>query len=96
MNVINTKKNPKIAIVGMACRYPDADTPDDLFINSLAQRRSFRNFPKNRLSEHYFDETATHPDKTYVKKGAFLKNFVFNRHDFKVPLPSYENTDLTH
>src|SRR5919205_870291 len=34
-----------IAIVGMACRYPDARSPDELWENALAQRGGFRGFP---------------------------------------------------
>jgi len=41
---------PAIAIVGMACRYPDARSPDELWENSLAQRRAFRRIPAERLN----------------------------------------------
>ena len=34
--------NPAIAIVGMACVYPDARSPGELWENVLAQRRAFR------------------------------------------------------
>ncbi|MCI5208138.1 MAG: polyketide synthase, partial [Candidatus Electrothrix sp. ATG2] len=94
----NTAKRQysKLAVVGLACRYPDADTPDDLLSNSIAQRRSFRIIPEKRLSAAYFDETGHHPDKAYVQQAAVLRNFKFDRGRFKVPLPSYENTDMTH
>ena len=38
-----------VAVVGMACRYPDADTPQELWENVLAQRRAFRQLPGERL-----------------------------------------------
>jgi len=38
-----------IAIVGMACRYPDARTPQQLWENVLAQRPAFRRIPPERL-----------------------------------------------
>ena len=38
-----------IAIVGMACVYPDARTPGELWENVLAQRRAFRRLPAERL-----------------------------------------------
>ncbi|PYQ68040.1 MAG: hypothetical protein DMF53_00730, partial [Acidobacteria bacterium] len=38
-----------IAIVGMACRYPDARTPGELWENVLARRRAFRRIPPERL-----------------------------------------------
>ncbi|NVK17520.1 MAG: SDR family NAD(P)-dependent oxidoreductase [Methylocystaceae bacterium] len=88
--------NTKIAVVGISCRFPDAETADDLFLNSIAQRRSFRKIPQNRLSDSYFDSMGAHPDKVYIDQAAVLKNFRFDRSRFKVSLDSYENTDLTH
>ena len=38
-----------IAIVGMACRYPDARSPLELWENVLSQRRAFRRMPPERL-----------------------------------------------
>ena len=35
-----------IAVVGMACRYPDARSPDELWENVLTQRRAFRRLPQ--------------------------------------------------
>ncbi len=40
---------PAIAIVGLACRYPDAASPEELWQNVLAQRRAFRRIPAERL-----------------------------------------------
>jgi enediyne polyketide synthase len=41
---------PAIAIVGMACCYPDARSPIELWENALAQRRAFRQLPAERLN----------------------------------------------
>src|ERR1700730_2346424 len=38
-----------IAIVGLACRFPDADDPLALFESALAGRRAFRRLPPGRL-----------------------------------------------
>ena len=38
-----------IAIVGMACEYPDAQSPEQLWENVLAQRQAFRPLPPERL-----------------------------------------------
>jgi len=85
-----------LAVVGLACRYPDAQTPDELFLNSISQRRSFRKIPPQRLSDAYFDETGQHPDKAYIQQASVLKNFAFDRAKFKIPLATYQNTDMTH
>ena len=42
----NQSTMPSVAIVGMACRYPDARSPSELWESVLAQRRAFR-----RISE---------------------------------------------
>lgn len=90
-------QNTSIAIIGMACRYPDADTTADLFENSLAQRRSFRRIPDSRLAAlHYFDPTGKVKDRSYVHKAALLKNFSFDKTWFRISQRSFEVTDLTH
>ncbi len=54
---------PAIAIVGMACRYPDARSPAELWENVLAGRRAFRRMPPERLcaEDYYSPRTATRP-----------------------------------
>jgi len=85
-----------IAIIGMACRYPDADTVDQLFENSLAQRRAFRKIPDVRLASGYFDDTGKAKDRAYARQAAVIKGFDFDREWFRVSQASYEVTDLTH
>src|SRR5207302_6926716 len=47
-----------IAVVGLACCYPGANTPDELWENVLAQRRAFRRIPATRLriEDHYSED----------------------------------------
>ena len=91
----NARRCP-IAIVGMACRYPDANTADRLFENSLAQRRSFRRIPEGRLAPGYFDEAGRARDRAYARQAAVLDGFDFDLERFRVSRSSYEVTDLTH
>ena len=57
-----------IAIVGMACRYPDARSPRELWENALAQRRAFRRIPDERLRlADYFS-----PDAKVIATGRFF------------------------
>ena len=56
-----------IAVVGMACVFPGAHSPEELFENILAGRRYFRKSPKERLpSEDYYDPDPLAPGKTYT------------------------------
>ncbi|HEY6320949.1 MAG TPA: beta-ketoacyl synthase N-terminal-like domain-containing protein, partial [Thermoanaerobaculia bacterium] len=51
--------NEGIAIVGMGCRFPDAQSPDELWENVLARRQAFRRLPDERLRlDDYRQETA--------------------------------------
>ncbi|NEN87731.1 MAG: type I polyketide synthase [Okeania sp. SIO3H1] len=88
--------NGSIAIVGMACRYPDADTVEQLFENSIAQRRSFRKIPDVRLASGYFDDSGKAKDRAYARQAAVIKGFKFDRQWFRVSQASYDVTDLTH
>ena len=86
-----------IAIVGMACRYPDARTPRDLWENVLSQRRAFRRLPDQRLrAEDYVSADRDAPDRTYVARGAVLEGYAFDRHRFRVAGGTYRQADLAH
>jgi enediyne polyketide synthase len=52
-----------IAIVGIACRYPDADNVQQLWENILTGRRAFRNMPVNRLGKSYFSDDNSSVDQ---------------------------------
>ncbi|HZX54100.1 MAG TPA: beta-ketoacyl synthase N-terminal-like domain-containing protein, partial [Ilumatobacteraceae bacterium] len=81
--------NDPIAVVGMACRYPDADTVQDLVENSLAQRRAFRAIPARRLHPDYFDDSGRDADRAYARQAAVINGFEFDRQWFRVPRSSF-------
>ena len=69
-----------IAIVGMACRYPDARSPEELWRNVLAQRRAFRRMPDERLRlEDYLDPTRQDPDSIYASFAAVIEGYEFDQ-----------------
>ncbi|NUS65703.1 MAG: SDR family NAD(P)-dependent oxidoreductase [Saccharothrix sp.] len=86
---------PRIAIVGMACRYPDADSPEELWQTVLGRRRAFRGIPESRLSSDYIGPRDD-PDRTYVEQAGLLRDWEFDRHRFGVPGPLHRATDQTH
>ena len=62
--------HPAIAIVGMACVYPDARTPGELWENVLAQRRAFRRLPAERLrAEDYCSPDRNAPGLHLFRGG---------------------------
>jgi len=89
--------NQRIAVIGISCRYPDADSPDDLWKNVLAGRRAFRRLPdeRMRLADYYSADPAA-PDRFYSQKAAVIEGFEFDRVKFRVAGSTYRSTDMTH
>src|SRR5262245_19936723 len=88
---------PAVAIVGMACRYPDAPSPDELWENALAGRRAFRRIPSERLNlDDYLSSDRESPDRTYSTEGAFIEGYEFDRACFRVPGATYRAADPAH
>ena len=86
-----------IAIVGMACRYPDARSPSELWENALAGRRAFRRIPAERLNlNDYLSADRQSPDQTYSTQGAFIEGYEFDRARFSVPGGTYRAADPAH
>jgi enediyne polyketide synthase len=86
-----------IAIVGMACVYPDARTPGELWENVLAQRRAFRRLPVERLrAEDYCSPDRDAPDCTYSVEAAVIEGFEFDRLAFRVAGSTFRSADLAH
>ncbi|HEV7963647.1 MAG TPA: polyketide synthase, partial [Actinoplanes sp.] len=90
-------QSPRIAVVGMACRYPGADNPAELWENVLAGRRAFRRVPPERTRlDDYHDPDPAAPDRFYATRAAVLEGFDFDRVAHRVPGATYRATDLTH
>ena len=87
----------RIAVVGISCRYPDADSPDDLWKNVLAGRRAFRRLPDERMRmEDYYSPDPATPDKFYTQKAAVIEGFEFDRVKYRVAGSTFRSTDMTH
>lgn len=84
----------RIAIVGMACRYPDANNPTRLWQTVLGRRRGFRAIPGNRLSSAYIG-SRQEPDHTYVTHAGLLRDWEFDRTRFGIGGALYRATDET-
>ena len=77
-----------IAIVGLACRFPDADDPLNLFESALAGRRSFRRLPPGRLGVAAADGQPP--------RAALLEGWQFSRAEFGVAETAYQAADPAH
>lgn len=86
-----------IAIVGMACEYPDARNPVELWENVLARRQAFRRIPTERLSlADYFNARPDVADQTYSTQAAVLRDYEFDRVSFRVSGDTYRASDPVH
>ncbi|MEV0443720.1 SDR family NAD(P)-dependent oxidoreductase [Streptomyces spectabilis] len=87
----------RIAIVGMACRFPDAENPRQLWENVLAGRRAFRRLPDVRLSSaDYYAAEPTAPDRHYATHAAVIEGWEFDRTKHRVAASVYRSTDIAH
>ncbi|NBE51894.1 type I polyketide synthase [Streptomyces boluensis] len=87
----------RIAIVGIACRYPDATTPRELWENAVAGRRAFRRLPDVRMNlDDYYDADPTTPDRFYARNAAVIEGYEFDRIAHRIAGSTYRSTDLTH
>ncbi len=88
---------PAIAVIGLACRYPDAATPRQLWENILARRRQFRRIPDCRLPlADYYDADKKAPDKTYGRQAAVIDGFEFDWAERRIPFSTVRTTDIVH
>ncbi|MBF6331918.1 type I polyketide synthase [Nocardia transvalensis] len=88
---------PRLAIVGMACRFPDANNPAQLWENVLAGRKAFRPIPKVRLSAaDYYAADPDAADRHYATHAALLVGWVFDRARYRVAANVFRATDIAH
>jgi enediyne polyketide synthase len=87
----------RIAVVGIALRYPDASTPDEFWRNILAGRRAVRRLPAERMrAEDYYSPDPTAPDQHYTRMAAVLEGFEFDRVKYRIGGSTFRSTDMTH
>jgi enediyne polyketide synthase len=88
--------NLSIAIIGMACEFPGAHSPEELWENVLAGRRFFRKAPPERLPSEYFDSDPDAPGKSYCDQMAVITDWSFDPVAFRIPPVTFQATDLAH
>ena len=86
-----------VAVVGLACRFPDADDPAALLEVVLTGRRSFRRLPAGRvdLADYYQPDRAT-SDATYSTRAALIEGWRFECPAFGIDAGAYSAADPAH
>lgn len=93
------KEYPKfpIAVIGLACWYPGARNPRQLWENILARRRQFRRIPDRRMPlADYYHPDPDHPDTTYAQRAAVIDGFDFDWQHRRIPRSTFHSTDTSH
>ena len=86
-----------VAVIGMGCRYPGAESPIQLWANVLGCRRQFRRIPENRLPlKDYHSNDKKAADKTYARMAAVIDGFNFDWASRRIPKSTYLTTDIVH
>ncbi len=85
-----------IAIVGMACIFPQAKDMAQYWDNIVREVDCITDVPASRWqAEDYFDPDPKAPDKTYCKRGGFLPEVDFDPTEFGLPPNILEVTDAS-
>jgi enediyne polyketide synthase len=89
-----TSSPAPIAIVGLACRYPDANDLGAFFQMVTTGRRAFRRIPPCRvdLADYYSSDPAA-PDATYSTRAAMIEGWRFDRAAFGISPATYASCD---
>src|SRR5215472_2146162 len=86
-----------IAIVGLACRFPDADDPAALLDAVLTGRRAFRRIPRARLElADYYSPDPDAPDATYSTRAALIEGWRFDPAAFGISGAACASADPAH
>jgi hypothetical protein len=83
-----TRATQPLAVVGLACRFPDADDPAALLDVVLTGRRAFRRLPQSRIEidDYYLPDLAT-SDATYSTRAAVIEGWRFDPAAFGIDRP---------
>lgn len=90
-------KNEDIAVVGMACMFPGADTLSQFWQNIVGKKDCISEAPPDWQPELFHDPTATDPDRSYTNRGGFLGDLSrFDATKYGVPPRSIEGAEPDH
>jgi len=83
-----------VAIVGLACIFPDADDADAFWRNILNRLSAIREVPPDRWDpDRYYDPDPNVPDRSSSKLGAFIEGFEKDPVKFRIPPVSAPSID---
>ncbi|MDC0680904.1 type I polyketide synthase [Sorangium atrum] len=92
----SSSRIPSIAVVGVSAIFPGSLDAHGFWRDILSGTDLITEVPSTHwLVEDYYDPDPSAPDKTYAKRGAFLKNVPFDPLEWGVPPSIVPATDTT-
>lgn len=88
----------KIAIIGTACLFPEADTPEAYWENLVANKDSRVSADAEHMGrdpEDYFSPEKGTKDKYYCTTGGYIKNFQFDSKGYALKSEQLNGLDNT-
>ena len=92
---MSSQATPKIAIVGLANQYPDADTPAKFWQNLLAKKDSRSQISASKLNASPSDYLGVQgeSDRFYCDKGGYIQDFQFNPQGYRIEPEAFNGLD---
>ena len=91
-----TTSRPPIAVVGVSALFPGSTDGDGFWRDILAGRDLITDVPASHwLIEDHYDPDPSAPDKTYARRGGFLKHVDFDALAWGVPPSIIPATDTS-
>lgn len=93
--MIGSKSASKIAIVGLATLYPDADNPQTFWQNLLDKKDSRTQISREKLNANPADYQGVQgqSDRFYCDKGGYIQHFQFDAKGYQLPESAFDGLD---
>ncbi len=86
----------KIAIIGLSCLFPDAETPEQYWQNLLAQKDSTSTATADQMgvdAEIFYAPSKGTQDRYYCIRGGYIRDFTFDSSGYKLPAKFIDTLD---
>ncbi len=85
-----------IAVIGLSCLFPEAASAEEFWSNIRRGVDCIREIPETHWNvEDYFDSDPKSPDRTYARRGGFLKAVDFDPLEFGISPNNLEAIDTS-
>lgn len=86
----------KIAIIGLSCLFPGAETPAQYWQNLIDHRNLVSTATSDQMGKDndiFYHPQKGQPDKYYLAKGGFVRNFQFDPHGYRLAPETLQRLD---